>query len=611
MATIKHKRSSTQGAVPQLNEFAEGEILINSHDGKAFIKKVTPQGSEVVQLRNTREDVRPAGQTGEDNVSETGIRTALNELTDGIIPNYFVTNLTEFLAAYSAIRANYAGGNIYITGEIIMTQNLFLDLRGIEIIGRFCIWRHYNSTLLNPNPADVYKIIITRGSPTFRGVTFYGSSGQSSLALESGTNRHIIELNTTYTGESITVNFESCNFYDVVCGVSGTVISVTISMDPYAGINVNFKNCRVSTHNAGNYFTYAPFLISHTYPAPGTSTKIRVSVVDHIGADNDNKVSSQMFGFDSNDEETRFYFHHDETAFTQDKVEQTNSFKDTPTPLDFTEVEDNGIILITVGRTIWQVPAKAFINYVSAGAGYAHPTGFTPAPQVNLQGSEVISQIKVNNEGHVEGVITRNLDYDKFEKFRIGYQSGLTNAYSDCVGANGALPAGGNRGLKLVAGNNIELSPYVDADKILNVIITANPSTASLFGNKAVLAQSIAPISANAWYQIDATRINADEPGTYLVTAQVHLYRSGTGLSVIEARIYSSDGTVSSAETAPASASSNRASMHMSSIVVVNSSKFWFEIQVRTNVTNAWGIGGSTTTSAQPGATQISIVKIA
>lgn len=606
---IRHKRSNNLGASPALNTFTEGEILLNTRDGKAFFKKVMPSSEELVELRGTRDDVRPTGQTGKEVVSETGIRNAINQLSDGIIPNYFATNLAEFIAAYNAIRANYAGGNIYVTGEIVMTGNISLDMRGIDVFGRGCNWRCYNGTHINPS--QVYRLIITNGSPTFNGITFWGSSGQNSLQLSGGVSRHIMELANADSHSSMTVNFNNCNFYDVVCGVSGTVISVPISMDPYAGINVNFKNCRVSTHNAGNYFTYAPFLISHTYPAPGTSTKIRVSVVDHIGADNDNKVSSQMFGFESNDEETRFYFHHDETAFTQDKVEQTNSFKDTPTPLDFTEVEDNGIILITVGRTIWQVPAKAFINYVSAGAGYAHPTGFTPAPQVILQGSEVISQINVNNEGHVEGVITRNLDYDKFEKFRIGYQSGLTNAYSDCVGANGALPAGGNRGLKLVAGNNIELSPYVDADKILNVIITANPSTASLFGNKAVLAQSIAPISANDWYQIGATRINVDEPGTYLVTAQVHLYRSGTGLSVIEARIYSSDGTVSSAETAPASASSNRASMHMSSIVVVNSSKFWFEIQVRTNVNNAWGIGGSTTTSAQPGATQISIVKIA
>jgi hypothetical protein len=609
MATIKHKRSSTQGAVPQLNEFAEGEILINSHDGKAFIKKVTPQGSEVVQLRNTREDVRPAGQTGEDNVSETGIRTALNELTDGIIPNYFVTNLTEFLAAYSAIRANYAGGNIYITGEIIMTQNLFLDLRGIEIIGRFCIWRHYNSTLLNPNPADVYKIIITRGSPTFRGVTFYGSSGQSSLALESGTNRHIIELNTTYTGESITVNFESCNFYDVLCGIDSPVISVAMNMANNAGVIFNFNRCRISTHNNGSIMNYAPLQISHTFVGAST-TNIRVNVTDHIGVENTNKSTSLAFSFVKQSAHTIFTFHHDETAYTESTVTESNSAYMTRDPASFAGLDTDGYILITKGGTIFKVLAADFINAVAQGSGYTHPSGFTSQPATALPGLEVISRIKVNGEGHVVGVDTKTLDADKYEKFKIAYESGQMNGSSDCVGANGTLPVGGNRGLKMIAGSNISLSPYIDGAGLLNIIFTATPAPASLTAQNAALQSSMAPIAANTWVPITGLYIDLEGAGTYLVTAQVHLYRNSTGLSVIAARIYTPAGTKASGEQAPASLSVNRASIHLSTIITV-SGKSWVELQAWSNTASVWGIGGSTITSVQAGATQLNVVKIA
>lgn len=609
MATIKHKRSSTQGAVPQLNEFAEGEILINSHDGKAFIKKVTPQGSEVVQLRNTREDVRPAGQTGEDNVSETGIRTALNELTDGIIPNYFVTNLTEFLAAYSAIRANYAGGNIYITGEIIMTQNLFLDLRGIEIIGRFCIWRHYNSTLLNPNPADVYKIIITRGSPTFRGVTFYGSSGQSSLALESGTNRHIIELNTTYTGESITVNFESCNFYDVLCGIDSPVISVAMNMANNAGVIFNFNRCRISTHNNGSIMNYAPLQISHTFVGAST-TNIRVNVTDHIGGENTNKSTSLAFSFVKQSAQTIFTFHHDETAYTESTVTESNSAYMTRDPASFAGLDTDGYILITKGGTIFKVLAADFINAVAQGSGYTHPSGFTSQPATALPGLEVISRIKVNGEGHVVGVDTKTLDADKYEKFKIAYESGQMNGSSDCVGANGTLPVGGNRGLKMIAGSNISLSPYIDGAGLLNIIFTATPAPASLTAQNAALQSSMAPIAANTWVPITGLYIDLEGAGTYLVTAQVHLYRNSTGLSVIAARIYTPAGTKASGEQAPASLSVNRASIHLSTIITV-SGKSWVELQAWSNTASVWGIGGSTITSGQAGATQLNVVKIA
>lgn len=609
MSIIKHKRTSTPGAVPQINQFTEGEILINSHDAKAFIKKVTPGGSSVAELRNTRENVRPTGQTGQENVSETGIRAAINELTEGIIPNYFATNLSEFLDAYNSIRANYTGGNIYITGDIVMTQNLYLDLRGIEIIGRHCRWRHYNSTLLNPPSSDVYRIIITRGSPTFRGVTFYGSSGQSSLALAGGPSRQIMEIATAYTGETLTLSFENCNFYDVVCGLERQVIDISTNMAQNAGIVINFRSCRVSTHNNGATMNYAPFKITHSFDGTST-TNIDVAVTDHIGGKNTNNCTSLAFSFFSRSAQTNFSFHHDETAYTESTVNESNSAYMTREPATFAGLDTEGYINITLGGTIYRVLATDFINAVATGVGYTHPAGFLSQPPTPLTGPEVISQIKVTAEGHVEGINTRTLDFDKYEKFRLAYQDGALGGYSECVGANGTLPVGGSRGLKIVAGSNISLSPYIDGSGLLNIAISAAPASATLFSQVAKLSSSMAPIAANTWVSITGLYIDISAAGTYLITAQVHMYRNSTGLSIVGARIYSPSGSVSSGEMAPASLSANRVSIHLSTVLTVTG-KSWVELQAWSNTASVWGVGGSTISSVQPGATQINVVKIA
>ena len=46
---------------------------------------------------------------------------------------------------------------------------------------------------------------------------------------------------------------------------------------------------------------------------------------------------------------------------------------------------------------------------IGGGSDYTHPTGFTSQPTTPLSGENVISQVTVNDEGHVTGVITRAL----------------------------------------------------------------------------------------------------------------------------------------------------------------------------------------------------------
>jgi hypothetical protein len=46
---------------------------------------------------------------------------------------------------------------------------------------------------------------------------------------------------------------------------------------------------------------------------------------------------------------------------------------------------------------------------VQISSEYTHPTGFENQPETELSGKQVISQIKVNNQGHVTGVIVREI----------------------------------------------------------------------------------------------------------------------------------------------------------------------------------------------------------
>lgn len=52
---------------------------------------------------------------------------------------------------------------------------------------------------------------------------------------------------------------------------------------------------------------------------------------------------------------------------------------------------------------------RTIINVADGANNYAHPTGFTNEPSTALTGSNVISQIGVTSEGHVDTVATRSL----------------------------------------------------------------------------------------------------------------------------------------------------------------------------------------------------------
>lgn len=196
------------------------------------------------------------------------------------IPNYYVTNLTQFTAAYNDIRANYNGGNIYINGSIILTGNLTLNMVGISIYGSGA-GGSFNFCNSNSSGATVYRIIITDGNPSFYNITFAGTSGQQSINMASWTNRYIFELTNV---NSPRIRFEKCVFADIIGGVNGPVIAYTADQLQYNGLTLSMDGCSVVSHSNGimNPFTYAGFTIHYS----GNSTYFRmgVSLIDHVAS---------------------------------------------------------------------------------------------------------------------------------------------------------------------------------------------------------------------------------------------------------------------------------------------------------------------------------------
>ena len=49
-ATVIHKRSATSGAQPTTSDISLGEIAVNTHDGKLFIKKSVSGTESIIEI---------------------------------------------------------------------------------------------------------------------------------------------------------------------------------------------------------------------------------------------------------------------------------------------------------------------------------------------------------------------------------------------------------------------------------------------------------------------------------------------------------------------------------------------------------------------------------
>ena len=342
--TIDNPSSSALALAPKADQ-ADQDYYIRNAIGEEY---------KVLTTKHRRNTVRASGSTDDSIVTETGIREAIAAaVPSDIIPNYFVTNLSEFIGAYNSIRASYTGGNVYITGDIIMTADLTLDLTGISIFGLGCNWRFYNDIYLTPT--TVRKIIITAGSPTFSGVRFWGSSGQKTIDLSAGTTRHIFDITPSDTSKNMFILFDNCEFLDVVCGGEfSAVITCNVNLSANASLNLSFDNCRVGTHSASTGINYTGFQILHDYLSTNT-THINVNVINQRPSPlYELYNSSSLFVLKTKDSTTHFSFHSDETAFLDAQTSTYNLTRTNTIQAAATSAvdQDTDYILISKGDTL-------------------------------------------------------------------------------------------------------------------------------------------------------------------------------------------------------------------------------------------------------------------
>lgn len=247
-----------------------------------------------------------------------------------IIPNYYVTNLAQFVAAYNDISANYNGGNIYINGVVQLTANLTLDLTGINIYGTgtFGTIKFCNASYPT---APVYRMIITAGSPMFYNVIFSGSDENPPNDLATWTNRYIFELTNSTSGSIV---FDRCNFSDIVGGVEGPVIKYTGAAIANCFFQITFTNCKIGSHSGGaaesDSFEYSGLSIAFG----NANTRLWVYIFDEIAENGTTTLakplnnSSCKFNLKAPVQPAAVQLYSDETVFVSTN-EVTNSARHT------------------------------------------------------------------------------------------------------------------------------------------------------------------------------------------------------------------------------------------------------------------------------------------
>lgn len=451
----------------------------------------------------------------------TGVITTHSHNPDsGTIPNYVVSDLAEFTAAYNTIRASYDGGDIYVIGDIIMTADLTLDLSGINIYGVGGKWVFHNGHLMAPNSSELFQLIITHGSPTFDGMIFWGSDGSSSYSYASGTTRNIINITPAVGTNNISKNitFRNCRFADIVCGVAGDVIVIDAVMNQFASIYINFDNCVVGTH--GMSTGYTGFNIA--YNNASNSSVIDVNVSGQKAGANDSSalyytVHTTGVG------KVNWYFNSDETAWIDSNSNPgagSLSRYNTISQSKYSSTLPIGSYLLvsdsaTSYNNILRVPTSVL-------SGYTHPSGFTNQPGTALSGASVISQITVNTEGHVTGVTTRNLSYvdvNAQAELLVRSYSLLGNSSSQDelppanIGIGTGLGFDANGNLEVTGGGGGLTSVGLSMPNVFSVAnspLTANGTLAVTFADQTknkVLASPIASTGAPTFRALVATDI--------------------------------------------------------------------------------------------------------
>ena len=81
---IKHKRSSTQGSVPDTVDIAYGELALNTYDGRLYFKKNTGTGDQIVTILEVTEENLAIDSSGLAHSNSNNLKNVINDLDDAI-----------------------------------------------------------------------------------------------------------------------------------------------------------------------------------------------------------------------------------------------------------------------------------------------------------------------------------------------------------------------------------------------------------------------------------------------------------------------------------------------------------------------------------------------
>ncbi|MBN2617175.1 MAG: hypothetical protein JXR64_02545, partial [Spirochaetales bacterium] len=212
-------------------------------------------------------DIRTIGDIISDGLAGSGDRTVFVDsdgrlkvgyVSNEMINNYYCTSWSEVKSAITDINTNYNGGNIYMSGDIIVDASISLDLTNINFFGFNCNWKFLNNDF-EGDGSIAKTITMTVGSPTFYNIRFSGSgNGSQSQTFSTYSSRKIFNINSGI----FSVVFDSCTFSDIVGGTGSNPVIDVLSVNGYTGCKISFTNCTVSSHNNSIAFDMNGFAIS-------------------------------------------------------------------------------------------------------------------------------------------------------------------------------------------------------------------------------------------------------------------------------------------------------------------------------------------------------------
>jgi len=199
--------------------------------------------------------------------------------------DYYINNINDFITAYNDLQlSNYQGANFYITGNVILGNDIILNLRkSIKIIGLggkiIFKWQHSTTYF------DTWKFIIDVESSsgyawnlTFKDIYLFGSDGSTSHNMTNVNTKTIIQVGTDSShaigAHSTKIVFDNVQFWDIVggtgyTGVRNGVINYKLKLG--WSTSLYFNNCQYA-HHVGTTPPYTtmsllPFGINHEHNA--------------------------------------------------------------------------------------------------------------------------------------------------------------------------------------------------------------------------------------------------------------------------------------------------------------------------------------------------------